>query len=595
MTARHSQDHPRKDVLSERDDLWDLTRGDAEDNRSSPHWRGWRGLALATALDFNYLSAAITFVWLIVLPAIVVGLVVPSVIVIARWKLGAAELVTKSPAVAVISLTLLLGAMLWVVRALLAVSLDNFWHLHHTLVSPLFVTLREVIGMGLEAVPSRALDDRDLHRLRRASTVLATMLLAGSGVALALAVPFSTVAGLDNLRPVSLAALTIAALGNALVVLGLSMAIASVYWFAQEITSAPVLNGAPSQPVPAAHTLRIAHLSDLHLVGERYGYRMEPGRGGPCGNDRATRAFCQLDTIQATRALDRIIVTGDITDAGTRAEWLEFLALVQAWPDLRRRLLFVPGNHDINIVDRTNPGRLDLPWSVAGAVRKLRVILALDAVQGESVHVVDRASGALGGTLRDYLRSGNRSTLLRDLAERGTWRGRWETVKVWEEIFPLIAPPSEEGCGVILLESNARRYFSLTNAIGFINPEQLRALNSILRSTPATAWIIAVHHHLEEYPIRGLGLQERAGVVLVNASDVLRVIARCDRPVVILHGHRHRDWIGTRGGAVLCSAPSVTLGDRGSLRRDGSFSIYDIVFASDGRVQVPRVDRVRVA
>jgi len=166
---------------------------------------------------------------------------------------------------------------------------------------------------------------------------------------------------------------------------------------------------------------------------------------------------------------------------------------------------------------------------------------------------------------------------------------------VWEEIFPLIAPPSEEGCGVILLDSNARRYFSLTNAIGFINPEQLRALNSILRSTPATAWIIAVHHHLEEYPIRGLGLQERAGVVLVNASDVLHVIARCDRPVVILHGHRHRDWIGTRGGAVLCSAPSVTLGDRGSLRRDGSFSIYDIVFASDGRVQVPRVDRVRVA
>jgi 3',5'-cyclic AMP phosphodiesterase CpdA len=585
----------QKDALRKPGDLWDLRCGDAEDNRTNPHWRGWRGLALTTALEFNYLSAAITFVWLIVLPAIVVGLIVPGVIVIARWKLEAVELITISPAAALIVLALLVGAGLWVVRALLAVSLDNFWHLHHTLVFPLFVTLREAIGMGLEAVPSRALDDRALHRLRRASTVLATMLLAGSGVALALAVPFSTVAGLDNLRRVSLAALTIAALGNALVVLGLSTAVASVYWFAREISSAPILNGAPSQPVAAAHTLRIAHLSDLHLVGERYGYRMEPGTGGPCGNDRVTRAFCQLDTIQATRALDRIIVTGDITDAGTRAEWLEFLALVQAWPDLRRRLLFVPGNHDINIVDRTNPGRLDLPWSVAGALRKLRVILALDAVQGESVHVVDRASGAMGSTLREYLRSGNRSTLLRDLAERGSWRGRWETVKVWEAIFPLIAPPSEDGCGVILLDSNARRYFSLTNAIGFIGREQLRALNSILRSAPAAAWIIAVHHHLEEYPIRGLGLQERAGVVLVNATDVLRVIARCDRPVVILHGHRHRDWIGTRGGAVLCSAPSVTLGDRGSRRRDGSFSIYDIVFASDGRVQVPGVDRVSVA
>src|SRR5215475_4024326 len=136
MTARHSQDHWQKDGLRERDDLWDLTRGDAEDNRSSPHWRGWRGLALATALDFNYLSAAITFVWLIVLPAIIVGLVVPGVIVMARWKLGAAELITINPAVALISLALLVGIMLWIVRALLAVSIENLWHLHHTLVFP---------------------------------------------------------------------------------------------------------------------------------------------------------------------------------------------------------------------------------------------------------------------------------------------------------------------------------------------------------------------------------------------------------------------------------------------------------------------------
>src|SRR5215471_18998015 len=271
MTAEHSQDHMPKEARKAPDDLWDLKCGDAEDNRTNPHWRGWRGLALTTALEFNYLSAAITFGWLIVLPAIVVGLIVPGVIVIARWKLEAAELITIRRVEALIMLALLVGTGLWVVRALLAVALDNFWHLHHTLVFPLFVTLREVIGMGLEAVPSRALDDRALHRLRRASTVLVTMLLAGSGVALALAVPFSTVAGLDNLRHVSLAALTRDALGNALVVLGLSMAIASVYWFAQEITSAPVLNGAPNQPVPAAHTIRIAHLSDLHLVGERYG------------------------------------------------------------------------------------------------------------------------------------------------------------------------------------------------------------------------------------------------------------------------------------------------------------------------------------
>jgi predicted phosphodiesterase len=400
---------------------------------------------------------------------------------------------------------------------------------------------------------------------------------------------------LDSLGPLSLSALTKAALGNALIVLGLSTAIASVYWFSREIFSAtPVLNWAPNPPVPGAHALRIAHLSDLHVVGERYGYRMETGTGGPCGNDRAARALRQLEAIDATRTLDRIIVTGDMTDAGTRAEWLEFLALVDARPDLRRRLLFLPGNHDVNVIDRTNPGRLDLPWSVAGALRKLRVIIALDALQGESVHVVDRSSGTLGCTLREYLRAGNRSTLLRDLAERGTWRGRWETTEVWDAIFPLVVPPSEKGCGVILLDSNARRYFSLTNAIGFINGEQCRALRAILRSLPAAAWIIAVHHHLAEYPIRGLGLKERAGVVLVNASDVLRLIARSDRPVVVLHGHRHRDWVGSRGRAVLCSAPSVTFGNRGSERNEGRFSIYDVALAPNGVVQITSVDRVSV-
>jgi hypothetical protein len=84
-------------------------------------------------------------------------------------------------------------------------------------------------------------------------------------------------------------------------------------------------------------------------------------------------------------------------------------------------------------------------------------------------------------------------------------------------------------------------------------------------------------------------------VVLVNASDVLRLITRSGRPVVIMHGHRHRDWVGTRGRVLVCSAPSVTFGDRGSQRSEGRFSIYDIALAPDGAVQIPSVDRVCVS
>ena len=33
-----------------------------------------------------------------------------------------------------------------------------------------------------------------------------------------------------------------------------------------------------------SRTWRVAHLSDLHAVGERYGFRIESGRTGPQGN-----------------------------------------------------------------------------------------------------------------------------------------------------------------------------------------------------------------------------------------------------------------------------------------------------------------------
>jgi len=448
-------------VRAPRGDLWDLRRGDADDDRSSPQARGWRSLAVATALEFNYLGAAIAFIWWILIPAVLVGLAVPLLMTPARWKLHAAGLLPLQPAVAVGLLLLLLGGVVWMARPVVAMSLDNFWHLHFTLVFPLFVVLKEVLGTGLERLPPDRLDGEQLHRRRRAGAVLAALLFAGAGALLASAFPFSTDAGLADLSGIRPRALVGAALGNAATVLGLSTVVASLYWLLREArAAAPVLDWAPTKLAAAPHTQRIAHLSDLHVVGERYGLRMEAGTRGPSGNGRLAEAFRRLNAMHAARPLDRVLITGDITDAGTRAEWVEFLAAVQRWPDLRDRLLFLPGNHDVNTVDRTNPGRLDLPWSVAGALRKLRIVLALDAVQGARVRLVDRRSGALGARLEEYLREGSRATLLRELAERGTWRGRWEVVKVWDAIFPLVAPPTGESSGVVLLDSNARRHFS---------------------------------------------------------------------------------------------------------------------------------------
>src|ERR1700730_7384358 len=94
-------------------------------------------------------------------------------------------------------------------------------------------------------------------------------------------------------------------------------------------------------------------------------------------------------------------------------------------------------NHDVNIIDRANPGRLDLPLSIGQSLRKLRVVLALDALSGDRLHVVERGTGRLGPSLKDFLRLGRRADVLRGLAHRGTLRGRREITRVWEAMFPL--------------------------------------------------------------------------------------------------------------------------------------------------------------
>ncbi len=105
----------------------------------------------------------------------------------------------------------------------------------------------------------------------------------------------------------------------------------------------------------ADRTWRIAHLSDIHVVGERYGFRIESGRAGPRGNERLSRLLALLDSVHASNPLDMILITGDMTDAGRSAEWSELLDALTVYPRLAERVLILPGNHDLNIVDRANP------------------------------------------------------------------------------------------------------------------------------------------------------------------------------------------------------------------------------------------------
>jgi 3',5'-cyclic AMP phosphodiesterase CpdA len=577
--------------------IWDFRRGDSDDNRTSPYGGGLRSVILSAVLEFNYLKAPIAFVSLILGPALLVGIAPSVVATYGRLLYQAGALVGTRPIVAVGFLAALVVA-LWISRPLLIMAFDNFRHLHYSLVFPIFVALREILRSIIEFF-GRSTTPRQLDRRRRVSTVLAALLFAGGGLALALSVEISTGLKLVNVERVQMWPTIKAALGNAAVIVGLSTVFESLYWLWRELTlSGTVLDWAPdsvhSPEQTASSTLRVAHLSDLHLVGERYGCRMESGTRGPRGNQSFQNALRKLAALHARNPFERILVTGDVTDAGTRAEWAEFIDLLQGYPVLRERLSFVPGNHDVNIVDRTNPARLDLPWSAGQALRKLRFILALDEVQGSRARLVDRASKTLGPTLSDYLRESKRVELLRSLAERGAVRGRWEITKVWDAVFPLVEPPaSEEGCGFILLDSNAPSHFALTNAIGVVNPQQMKALKSVLRNSPCSSWIILLHHQVVEYPVAAISsLRDRIGLALVNAPDLVSAIAPHASRVMIVHGHRHRDWTGTCGDIALCSAPSVSLGSDDYL---GSFHIHEFALAADGGLTLTATQNVKVS
>ena len=106
-----------------------------------------------------------------------------------------------------------------------------------------------------------------------------------------------------------------------------------------------------------------------------------------------------------------ILITGDMTDAGRARNGPNSSPQCRA-PRLAARTLMLPGNHDVNIVDRANPARLDLPTSPNRRLRQMRTLSAIDAVQGERVQVVDpsrkfgrHAGAGAGATPRSISRA----------------------------------------------------------------------------------------------------------------------------------------------------------------------------------------------
>jgi len=142
------------------------------------------------------------------------------------------------------------------------------------------------------------------------------------------------------------------------------------------------------------------------------------------------------------------------------------------------------------------------------------------------------------------------------------------------------------------LNSNADTCFSFTNALGMISDEQICGVEIAKAQYPRACWIIALHHHLVEYPRAAKALSERIGTALINGNWFVRRLRHQADKVVVMHGHRHIDWIGECAGLRIISAPSpvMEIADEPT----PCFYIHSLSAGSDGSIQLHPPERIVV-
>jgi hypothetical protein len=570
--------------------LIDPREGDVEDDASSPGGRSLLAITGSLVTEISPAKLALAVTSLLVAPGVLLGL---TPLALGGWLATLSDQVTSAAGLVALPVVAAVAALGWLGgRPLLRAAERSFWSLNALAVQPGYALLREALRHGVERVVARRGRPRELARVRAASAAAAG--LVASAVALgvlALVWPSTRWIGV----PADLAAplrLVEPAFHNAVALLSGYLAVASLGWGLADATMAQPHDLATfDQPGERARRWRVAHLSDLHAVGGPYEFRLESGRAGPRGNERVAAALARLAACHAERPLDLVLLTGDTTDAGRSTEWAAFLDALAAHPELGARTLLLPGNHDLNVIDRANPARLDLPGSPRKQLRRVRALSAMEAVQGERVHVLAGAGGGLGPTLARALAPEREA--LRTFAATGRSPARGWVSRLWRGVFPLVLPPDRpDGLGVVMLNSNAETHFSFTNALGLVPAVEARGVKALYRAWPDARWLVALHHHVAEYPRPAATFAARIGTVLVNGSWFVRQLRPAAKRLVVAHGHRHVDWVGACAGVRIVSAPSPVMTHRDAA---GQFNILTLAAGADGGLDLAAPERVCLA
>jgi predicted MPP superfamily phosphohydrolase len=569
--------------------ILDPRQGDIEDDASSTKQRSMLSLFGSLLVEISLPKLILAWILLLVVPGLLLGL---APLVVTSW-LGIVANKATSALIGIWSAVVFIGivALGWFGwRTLFRMIEKNFWALNSIVVEPGYAAAREILRHFAEKLLPQNTSDTVRARTRAALAAVAGCLASAFALfVLWLVWPAAHLFGhpseLEHWQDI-----VRVAIANSIVAITAYFAVAALVWgFADAAMDQPLSLKKFHKVKPKARTWRVVHLSDIHIVGDRYGFRVESGRSGPRGNERLKRLFARLEKIDAKNSLDFILITGDMTDAGISTEWVQFFDILGNHPGLAERVLILPGNHDLNIIDRSNPARMDLPTSPERRLRQIRTLSAMNAVQGRRVRVVDLEAGHLGATLNEAIAP--HADEIRRFADQARPVFSAALSQVWTTSFPMVVSPDrEDGLGIVLLNSNADTHFSFTNALGMVSASQVRGIEIARETYPKASWIIALHHHVIEYPWAAKALSERIGTALINGNWFIRSLKPLVGRAILMHGHRHIDWIGKCAGLPIVSAPSPVMEVTNEKPR--VFYIHTLAIDTEGGLELLTPERI---
>jgi 3',5'-cyclic AMP phosphodiesterase CpdA len=282
-----------------------------------------------------------------------------------------------------------------------------------------------------------------------------------------------------------------------------------------EIESGPAHGLGPKQP----GEFRVAHLSDLHLTHGENALQGRIRRFVHRSRALNDEIFEAVVADLERQGIDHLVITGDLTSAGSMAEFAAAREILSGYatPD---RLSVVPGNHDVSYNEQRVP-----PTAHLQVARKLRKFFHFfgDVIPVEyppTLHL--EANGAA---------------------------------------FPWVKLLAGGTIALIGIDTTIRfspRLLAL-NSLGNVDRNQVEALEKILtcRALRPCIKVVAMHHHPMLLPFARIadGFME-----LRRSKRLMQLFYRC-RADLVIHGHKHIPFcwqsktFKNHDITVVCAAP----------------------------------------